>query len=542
MDKSFRIVAFSPEKGKFATLFADITERKKAEETLHRSEEKYRSLVMNIPDVVWTTDCNGRTTFISSNVENVYGYTPEEIYQEGERLWFDRIHPDDEERVKKSFKAVFEESDPLDIEYRIRRKDGEWIWIRDRSIGSYEKVGSAYADGVFFDISERKQAEEALKESEERYRKIFDTAFDTISVLDGYKFCDCNNIMVEICGVKSKDDIIGLHPWDMSPREQPDGRSSKEKGIEMMNAAYAGKPQRFCWRHKKNDGTLVDVDISLNRFGLGGKKYLMVAGRDITKRKKAEEQAKQHQAELLHVSRLSTIGEMASGLAHELNQPLCAAINYTNACLHSIRSGNADMDELIDNMEAVAKQTERAGQIINSIKNFVKKRKPHRTTVNINHIVEVLPDLVSSEINQNKVSLNLDLEEQAPVVQADPIQIEQVLLNLVLNSIEAMTDSKADERRVVIRTKNLDGAVQIDICDKGQGISEAVSKQIFDSFFTTKPDGLGIGLAVSRSIIEAHNGQFSARNNPDGGATFSFTLPATETTKADSRHGVYLHR
>lgn len=230
---------------------------------------------------------------------------------------------------------------------------------------------------------------------------------------------------------------------------------------------------------------------------------------------------------------------MASGLAHELNQPLCAAMNYANACLHGVKSGSADMAELVDNIEEVARQTERAGQIVNSIKNFVKKRRTNRTAVNINDTVKALPGLIASDINRNGIRLKVELDDQVPTVLADPIQMEQVLLNLVLNGIDAMADSKMDRRQLVIRTRNLDGIVQVDVCDKGHGIPEPVSGQMFDSFFTTKPDGLGIGLSISRSIIEAHQGKLRAGNNPDGGATITFTLPAAETIdRFNTRHAL----
>ena len=146
--------------------------RKKVAKALRENEEKYYSLIANIPDVVWTTDQNGQTTFISSNIEKIYGYTPEDISEDGERLWFGRIHPDDVERVKKAFKAVFEEGVQLDVEYRIRRKDGEWIWLHDRSIGAYEKNGIKYADGVFFDITERKKAEEKLLDYQAQLKSL----------------------------------------------------------------------------------------------------------------------------------------------------------------------------------------------------------------------------------------------------------------------------------------------------------------------------------------------------------------------------------
>jgi len=150
----------------------DITERKQAEEALRRSEEKFRSLVTNIPDVTWTTDCEGNTIFVSPNVREVYGYSPEEIYKQGHRLWFGRIHPDDVEKVKELFKTLFEKRTQFDVEYRIKRKDGEWVWLHDRSVATYEKGGVARADGVFSDITTRKRAEEKLREYQDQLEEL----------------------------------------------------------------------------------------------------------------------------------------------------------------------------------------------------------------------------------------------------------------------------------------------------------------------------------------------------------------------------------
>ncbi|MBN1887899.1 MAG: PAS domain S-box protein [Thermoflexales bacterium] len=151
----------------------DITNRKQAEEALRKSEEKYHSLVENIPDVVWTTDENGHTPFISSNIEHVFGYTPTEVIREGDKLWFGQIHPDDCTRVQTAYHDLFVGHTVFDIEYRIRRKDGEWIWLHDRSIQTYEQDGIGYADGIFSDITDKKKTEEKLRESEERYRSLF---------------------------------------------------------------------------------------------------------------------------------------------------------------------------------------------------------------------------------------------------------------------------------------------------------------------------------------------------------------------------------
>ncbi len=256
---------------------------------------------------------------------------------------------------------------------------------------------------------------------------------------------------------------------------------------------------------------------------------IVISLRDITEYKLVEEKAQKRQAELLHMSRLSTIGEIATDLAHELNQPLCAAMNYINACLHIVRAGNPNTDKLIENMEAVANQTERAGRIVNRIKDFVKKREPHQTTVDINKLIEGMTSFVHVDISKNKASLNLALSEELPLFLADPIQIEQVLLNLLLNGLEAMSDNQIEKRQLTIQTQmGDDHSIEVAISDTGKGVSAENLEKIFDSFFTTKPDGLGIGLSISQSIIDAHKGRLWATANPDCGMTFRFTLPIAD--------------
>ncbi len=254
--------------------------------------------------------------------------------------------------------------------------------------------------------------------------------------------------------------------------------------------------------------------------------YANLYGRDITKRKKLEETQKQQFAQLAHMSRLTTVGEMTSSLAHELNQPLCAAMNYANVCLHTVGADNANTDKLIENVEAVAKQTKRAGEIVKRIKDFVKKHEPQETTVDINTLVKRISDFIRIDVRKNKISLNLVLAEELPPLLADPVQIEQALLNLAINSIEAMAGVELEQRRLTIQTKmSTDHFIEVAVIDTGEGISAENSEKIFDSFFTTKPAGLGIGLSISRSIIDAHKGRLWAEANPDCGVTFRFTLP-----------------
>ncbi len=248
---------------------------------------------------------------------------------------------------------------------------------------------------------------------------------------------------------------------------------------------------------------------------------------EIRVRQHAQEQALTHQAELAHVARLSTMGEMASGLAHELNQPLSAINTYVQGCIRLLKMEKNDPEALINALQLTAQQADRAGGIIRRLRSFVRKGESHKTYTDINHIVNEVTGFLESQLRNNQVTLTLDLEEELPPVLADIIQIEQVLINLLKNGIEAMSGNENPSIKVSTRLKdNL--FVELCVIDSGHGISEDKLKRIFNPFFTTKTSGMGMGLSISSSIIEAHDGKLYAENNPATGARFCFTLPVTE--------------
>ncbi|MHC4540710.1 MAG: PAS domain S-box protein, partial [Planctomycetota bacterium] len=259
--------------------------------------------------------------------------------------------------------------------------------------------------------------------------------------------------------------------------------------------------------------------------GISGLGLGQVYGSDITERKGLEEQARKHQTELLHVSRLSTVGEMASGFAHELNQPLSAILSYANACLRMNRSGKADTDMITECLEEISSQTGRAGEVIRRIRNFIQKRQSRQSTVDVNNLVREAVGFMDSEIRHSSVCLDLGLAADMPAVLADSIQVEQVLLNLIRNAVEAMDSISTEARRLTIQTLAGSPMVEVTVSDTGHGLTAEVAERIFEPFFTTKTDGLGIGLSISRSIIEAHGGRFWVRANQPSGSTFGFALP-----------------
>ena len=240
----------------------------------------------------------------------------------------------------------------------------------------------------------------------------------------------------------------------------------------------------------------------------------------------AHEAQQRHQTEFARVSRMSTIGEMAASLAHELNQPLTGAINYCAGCLRMLREGNTDPEKLTQGMERAVQGATLSADIIRRVREFVQKGEPRRRSVDLNHAVRNAASLVQHEAQRHKVSLELDLEDDLPLVEGDMIQLEQVVLNFIRNGIDAMAAVPPGKRSLQIATRCSDEAmVTVSARDSGEGISEDVMPKIFDAFYTTKPDGMGIGLSISRSIIESHQGRIRARSLREGGTELVFELP-----------------
>jgi C4-dicarboxylate-specific signal transduction histidine kinase len=262
---------------------------------------------------------------------------------------------------------------------------------------------------------------------------------------------------------------------------------------------------------------------------------------DITERKLAQRVAEKQQAELIHLSRLSTMGQMAAGLAHELNQPLGAILNYAGVCLDRVNAQDGAVDDkIVRALEEVAGETRRAGEIIRRLRGFARKEMPNVKPTEINHLVREAVAMVSAELHYAGVHVQFDLCESLPEALADGVQIEQVLVNLVRNAIDAMRDTAPPLRRLIVRSELLhDGCggsdddinhdediVRVSVIDAGCGISLDVRARIFDSFFTTKSDGLGMGLPICQAIIQGHGGDLDVTNNDaSSGTTVHFTLP-----------------
>ncbi len=368
----------------------------------------------------------------------------------------------------------------------------------------------------------RKKAEAALRESEGVLRATLESTADGILVIgeDG-KMVDANSRFAEMWQIPQP--VLDSRDDETLLAFVSDQLQDSESFLRRIRYLY-GSPEDDLDLLQFKDGRVFErFSRPLVRDGMVVERVWSF--RDITERKKAEAKAREHQSELAHVWRVNTMGEMASGLAHELNQPLCAILNYANASLRMMKNDVAASGELIDPIEQIATQAERAGEIIKRIRGLVAKRKPHTSAVDINSLAREVVEMEKSEANLKSITMQSELAEDVPQVFVDNVEIEEVILNLVRNAFDAMSDVSVERREVTIvtcMTKN--DAVEICVRDTGKGLAD-LGEEIFDSFFTTKVDGLGIGLSISRTIVESHGGKLWAETNPDCGASFRFTLP-----------------
>jgi two-component system sensor histidine kinase TtrS len=275
----------------------------------------------------------------------------------------------------------------------------------------------------------------------------------------------------------------------------------------------------------------------------GGAGGIIVSGRDVSERKRAEEEARQHLHSLAHVTRLASMGEMASAIAHEVNQPLTAVVTYTQACMRLLRDRQATVNEIVEAMELAGAQAERASQIIRHLRSFVRKDDPQLRALAVNDLVDEVVRLVRPDARQSAVDIFTAAGDALPAIVVDGVQIQQVLLNLVRNAIEAIAGAGCEQREVRIATRpGAARAVEVLVEDTGPGFDDATAAKLFEPFFSTKEDGMGIGLSISRSIVEAHSGRIRAERAGGGGARFVVSLPAADGARAGCQRLELSHR
>jgi PAS domain S-box-containing protein len=431
--------------------------------------------------------------------------------------WQDR-----DERAVAELKAI-RATQPFQKEYF--RKDGSRVPVL---LGAAMFEGSGN-EGVAFvlDLSEQKRAEEALRASEERWSKLAENSSGGIALIasDG-RFIAANLALQKMLGY-TEDELQGRTLPDITHEEDRATTEARiQEGHEGQRRVY-----RIEKRYLRKDGRIIWADVSLVFVPASGSNsaFFSAVIIDLTDRKRAEEALQKAQADLAHVTRVMTMGEITSSIAHEINQPLGAIVNYGNACLRLLTTRSANLNEVRAALSAIVNDANRASAIIARIRALLKKVPPEMTALQVRDVVTDILALVRNELKGRQIALKTFLPEDLAPVLGDRVQLQQVLLNLVINSIEAMSNVPEDQRQLVIEAQphvsEDKSFVLITVTDSGIGLKAEDLASVFETFYTTKADGMGMGLAISRSIVEAHGGRLWATLNAERGAAFQLLLP-----------------
>jgi len=378
-------------------------------------------------------------------------------------------------------------------------------------------------------IDQTDRVKQALHSRDKKLHAVVDSAVDGIITIDESGQVTTFNAASEKIFGYNEEEMLGRNVSLLMPTPDRDRHDDYiNRYLKTGESTVIGVGREVEGRRK--DGSLVPLQLSVTEFTIGRTRCFTGIVRDLSEQKRYEQEKRARLEELSHVSRLGLMGEMASGLAHELNQPLTAIASYLQACQRLIDAGN--LEKLKPALNSAEQQALLAGEIIRRMRAFVSKRRMVIAPTNINAVIQEAVALCEANCRQNSVRLDLKLAEPLPDVCADNVQIEQVLLNLIRNSIEAMAEMPADaDRRLLIETGSCDGSqvqIQVMLKDTGPGLAGDQVDHIFKPFHTTKATGMGMGLPISRSIIEAHGGRLWVDPDVSEGAAFHFTLPITD--------------
>jgi len=510
-------------------LLIDMTEVKEVEKAIAEREARFQAMMSTISDIVVLLDAEGRTRYLGPSVSRLLGYRSEELMN---GFGFDLVHPEDHAATRGVFdELVREPGKTVMAVYRMQHRDGSFRWLESIATNRLDDPAVGHVVLTARDITERKQFEHDLRESELKFRTLAETAAAAIFIYQQGLLRYVNPAGEELTGY-NQTELLATDLWNLIDRRFRD--TARRRGTARLRGEEV--PPRAVVRLVRKDGAKRWVDFTAALIQYNQAPAILGTAFDITDRRRAEKDARHRQAELAHVLRVSTMGEMASGLAHELNQPLQAVVNFARGCVYRLQAKGNGMSDLQEPLNQIAHEALRAGEIIRRIRRFVRKDTSKREAVNLNDLVVEAARILAAEAMQDGVVVELVTVPDLPLVQADAVQLEQVILNLMKNGIEAMPADKCSERTLHIETSMpRPDAVEVRIRDTGEGFGPELAEQVFTPFYTTKPNGLGMGLSISRSIVTAHGGTLWASSTPGRGATFGFTLGLNNGAGTKSR-------
>jgi PAS domain S-box-containing protein len=501
---------------------SDIDDRRRAETVLHAIEVSYSEFVRSFPGLIVTMDMSGRVELFSSEILEYFGKTAEDL-----QTWStnDAVHPDDRPRVAVAFAESVATGKPYSIEHRCRRADGVYRWFRVRALAvrdDHSEITGWYV--VLTDIDDLKRAEEAMQANGRNLTLIVNTipALAWSATVDGRaEFFNQHYL-----------DYIGLTAEQASGL----GWTSTVHPDDLGNLVAA-------WQEMMHSGSGGEIETRLRRFDGEHRWFLLrtnplrdESGRivkwygintDIEERKRAEEALNKARTELAHVARITTLNALTASIAHEVNQPLSGIITNASTCIRMLDASPPNVDGARETAKRMLRDGNRAADVIARLRALFSKKEFSLDSLDLNEATREVIALSSSDLQRHRVILEVELADDLPRVTGDRIQLQQVVLNLLRNALDAMTELDDRPRHLLVKTERDGGdRVRVTVRDAGVGVDRGSIDKLFDAFYTTKSEGMGVGLSVSRSIIESHRGRIWATPNEDAGVTFAFSIPS----------------
>ena len=500
-------------------IMRDIQARKMSESALIDSEARYRMLADNSSDIIIHHDRDFRVQYISPSVRQ-FGYTPEQFR---DVLSIGFVHPDDQAKTAERRRQALQGMPVRNLEARVHMADGSWRWSESTLTSILSDAGDITGFiTTLRDIAERKAAEQALVESEARYRMLADHATDIIQYYDLDGVVQYMSPSVRQLGYEPEE-FIGRVSGGIVHEDD------RDEVLRRRAEVFSGKPARSVEaRLRCANGDWVWIESSAAPvYDEAGKVTGIVSViRNVSERKKAEAALQEVDTELRRVARASALGAFAASLAHEINQPLAAAVINSEASLRWLAQDPHNLERGIQAISRSLDNVRRASDVVAQLRAMVTKEEPKKVAFDANEAIREVLTLTERERERSHVKISPKLNGSPCTVHGDRIQFQQVMLNLVLNAIEAMREAPAEDRRLIVSCGPADhGGVEVSVEDRGPGISPDNLERIFENLFTTKIGGTGLGLAISRSIIAAHGGRLWVENVAPRGAVFRVSIP-----------------
>ncbi|MGY4316834.1 PAS domain S-box-containing protein [Bradyrhizobium sp. JR3.5] len=493
----------------------------RAVEALRNSEAQWKEVFEHNPVMYFMVDATGLVLSVNTFGAAQLGYTADELLGQSVLRVF---AAEDHQTVQRNVAACLDNiGQTHNWEIRKVRKDGSRLWVRENAKAVRRQDDRLIVLIACEDITERKQAENALQQSE-----MYLSEAQRLSHTGSFGWHVASGEVIwseETFRIFGFDRAPSIKHATVLQRIHPDDRTRVQRTVD--SASLDGKNFEHGYRLLMPDGAIKYVHARAHAVTTpSGDTEFIGAVTDVTARKRAEAELHEAQTNLAHVTRVTALGELAASIAHEVNQPLAAVVANAAACLRWLDRAAPDLNEARGAVRSIISDGNRAGEVIQRVRALMNKTTGQMAPLDINEAINEVIGLVQHELQSHLVSLQLDLAAALPPVVADRIQLQQVILNLVVNGIEAMQPVTDRPRELVIRTRHDDtGQILVTVTDCGVGVATENAERLFDAFYTTKASGMGMGLSICRSIVEAHRGRLSVSRNIGPGTTFQFTLP-----------------